>query len=153
MMSRLPPTGLAALAALTVAFSAHAQTAHAQAPREQTPDLSSLHDALHLTAAQEDGWRAYRAAITPDPSADARRRSAAMMMSTLTTPRRIDLINAEMEEDFAAMRHQGQAVKAFYATLTPDQQRTFDRQTMPSGGNGGQTLRQPSQSQRLPAPH
>ena len=133
--------GLAALAAIAITLPAHAQT----------PDLSSLHDALHLTAAQEDGWRGYRAAITPDPSTEARRRSAAMMMSTLTTPRRIDLINAEMEEDFAAMRHQGQAVKAFYATLTPDQQRTFDRQTLQTGGDG-QTLRQPSQSQRLPPP-
>jgi hypothetical protein len=141
MMSRVIPCSLAALAVITITLPAHAQT----------PDLSSLHDALHLTAAQEDGWRSYRAAITPDSSTDARRRSAAMMMGTLTTPRRIDLINAEMEEDFAAMRHQGQAVKAFYATLTPGQQRTFDRQTLQNGGSG-QALRQPSQSQRLPSP-
>jgi hypothetical protein len=144
MMSRFIPYGLAALAAITITLPAHAQT----------PDLSSLHDALHLTAAQESGWRSYRAAITPDSSTEARRRSAAMMMNTLTTPRRIDLIDAEMGEDFAAMRRQGEAVKSFYATLTPGQQRTFDHQTLQSGGNGGgQTLRQPSQSQRLPTPH
>jgi hypothetical protein len=145
IMSRLLLCGLAALSALTITVPAIAQA----------PDLSSLHDALHLTAAQEDGWRGYRAAITPDPSAEARRRSAAMMMSTLTTPRRIDLINAEMNEDFSAMRRQGEAVKSFYATLTPDQQRTFDRQTLQTGGNngGGQPLRQPSQGQRLSPPN
>ena len=142
MMLRLIPCGLAALAFLTTTLPANAQT----------PDLSSLHDALHLTTAQEDGWRSYRAAITPNSSTEARRRSAAMMMNTLTTPRRIDLINAEMQEDFAAMQRQGQAVKAFYATLTPDQQRTFDRQTLQNGGSG-QSLQQPSQSQRLPQPH
>ena len=71
MMLRLIPCGLASLAVMT-ALPAHAQT----------PDLSSLHDALHLTAAQEDGWRSYRASIMPDPSTEARRRSAAMMMNT-----------------------------------------------------------------------
>ncbi len=142
-MSRLILCGVAALAAVTIALPAQAQT----------PDLSSLHDALHLTAAQEDGWRGYRAAITPDTSTEARRRSAAMMMTTLTTPRRLDLINAEMEEDFSAMRRQGEAVIAFYATLTPDQQRTFDRQTLQNGESGGQPLRQPSQTQRLAPPN
>ena len=59
-----------------------------------------------------------------------------------------------MEEDFSAMRRQGQVVKAFYAMLTPDQQRTFDRQTLQSGNGGsGQTLRQPAPNRALPAPH
>ncbi len=143
MMSRVFPCGLAALAILAVTPAAHAQS----------PDLSSLHDALHLTAAQEDSWRAYRSAIAPDPSAEGRHRAAAMMMTTLTTPRRVDLINAEMDEDFAALRHQGEAVKAFYAALTPDQQRTFDRLTLQSGGDkGGQGLRQPAQGGQLPQP-
>jgi hypothetical protein len=95
-------------------------------PQEQ---LSRMHDALRLTDAQEGAWRAYVAALQPDPSMESRRRSAADMMPKLTTPRRIDLINAEMAEDMAAMRRQGEAVKAFYAQLTPQQQSTFDRIT------------------------
>jgi hypothetical protein len=120
--------------------------------RAQTPDLSSLHDALHLTAAQEDGWRAYRAAIAPDPSAQARRRAAAMMMATLPTPRRIDLVNAEMSEDLAEAHRQGEAVKAFYASLTPDQQRTFDHETLQSNGAGGGGSRQTGSGQPLRQP-
>ena len=139
MMSRLLPSAFAALTIMAIAPAVHAQT----------PDLSSLHDALHLTAAQEDGWRAYRAAIMPDPAAESRRRSAAMMMNTLTTPRRIDLIDAEMQEDFTAMRRQGQAVKMFYSMLTPDQQRTFDHQTLQSG-NGGQGSRQSAPTHVFP---
>ncbi len=134
-----------ALSASTLAGAAHAQTA---------PDLSSLHDALHLTAAQEDGWRAYRSAITPDPQAEARHRQASMLMATLPTPRRVDLIDAEMQEDLAMVRRQGDAVKAFYSGLTPDQQRTFDRQTLQGQGQGGDggNLRQPQKNQQLPPP-
>lgn len=103
-------------------------------------DLSRLHDALRLTPAQETAWRTYTAAISPDPTVQARRQSAANMMRTLPTPRRIDLINAEMEADMVAMRRQGDAVKAFYAQLTPAQQRTFDAITyqQQSQDEGGQ---------------
>jgi hypothetical protein len=102
-------------------------------PRQQ---LSELHDALNLSATQESAWRAYEAALAPDPSMEARRRSAADMMAKLPTPRRVDLINAEMEQDLASMRRQGEAVKAFYAQLTPQQQSTFDRITAQAQGEG-----------------
>jgi hypothetical protein len=123
-------------------------------------DLSTLHDALHLSARQEDAWRSYKAAISPDPYAASRHRSATMLMATLPTPRRVDLINAELEENLAVVRRQGEAVKAFYAALTPDQQRTFDHQTLQTGGdsrggNGGSNgpaLRQPTPGQTLPQP-
>lgn len=95
-------------------------------PQQQ---LSQLHDALHLSVTQEPAWRAYVAALAPDPSMEARRRSASDMMAKLPTPRRVDLINAEMEQDVAAVRRQGEAVKAFYAQLTPQQQGVFDRIT------------------------
>ena len=107
----------------------------------QAPDLSSLHDALHLTAAQEDGWRMYRMAIQPDPSAESRHRAAARLIPTLATPRRVDLMNAEMSSDMAYAHRQGEAVKAFYASLDPDQQRAFDRQTAQGGRSGGQPPR------------
>ena len=58
------------------------------------------------------------------------------MMATLPTPRRIDLINAEMQADLDLMQKQGEAVKSFYATLTPEQRLTFDRQTMPTSDQG-----------------
>jgi hypothetical protein len=60
---------------------------------------------------------------------EARRRQASTMMQSLPTPRRVDLIEAEMDEDMAAMRRQGAAVKTFYAQLAPDQQKTFDSMT------------------------
>ncbi len=125
--------------------------------RAQTSRLSSLHDALHLTAAQEDGWRAYVAAISPDPSAEARHREMQRMMPTLPTPRRVDLVNAEVDADAAMVHRQGAAVKAFYASLSPPQQDAFDHQTAQAQGGGagpqpgGSRLGRPS-GDSLPQP-
>lgn len=112
----------------------------AQGQQEEGPSpqqqLSQLHDALRLSPQQEPAWRAYAASLAPDPAMEARRRSAAEMMPKLTTPRRVDLINAEMAQDMASMRRQGEAVKAFYAQLSPQQQSTFDRITAESQAQG-----------------
>jgi protein CpxP len=118
-----------AAASLAIAGGAFAQTGGAQSDGAPQEDLSRLHDSLHLSAAQEAAWKAYAAAIAPDTTLAARRHAAGAMMSTLSTPRRIDLINAEMEADMASMRRQGEAVKAFYAQLSPDQQKVFDSVT------------------------
>jgi len=60
------------------------------------------------------------------------------MMAGLPTPRRIDLLDANMQADLEVMHHQGEATKVFYATLTPEQQKVFDRQTLPApGGQDG----------------
>jgi hypothetical protein len=107
---------------LCLATSAAAQPA--------PPRLGQLHDALRLSAAQEDGWRAYEAAIGPSPQGDARHRAAQALLPKLTTPRRIALLNATMEQDLADLRRQGDAVIAFYQRLSPEQQATFDRQTL-----------------------
>ncbi len=91
-----------------------------------------LHTTLHLVPTQEPAWQAYQTAIRPDPVARTRQRATLMLLPTLSTPRRIDLLNAQMEAELAAMRRQGEAVKAFYATLTPAQQQAFDAATAPS---------------------
>jgi len=69
----------------------------------------------------------------------------------LTTPERIDKMKAlhtqHMNDMNAAMATRGEATKAFYATLTPEQQKVFDANAMrqqgrhgwhhgPRGGNG-----------------
>lgn len=93
--------------------------------------LRSLHAALRITAAQEDAWRDFVAASQPDPQQQARQRAAQAMLPGLTAPQRVDLSIAAMQADLATMRQRGAALKAFYATLTPAQQSTFDRETLP----------------------
>lgn len=112
--------------------------AAAGAASSQTQNLSALHDSLHLSASQEGAWSAYKAATTPSPEAQQRRRAAAQLFPQLTAPRRIDLVEAAMQQDLADLHRQGEALKSFYATLSPAQQRTFDTQTLPppSSRNG-----------------
>ncbi len=112
--------------------------APAGAALAQARDAGELHAALHLTQPQEASWRAYQMALEPDAGAQARHQSAQAMMAGLPTPRRIDLLNANMDEDVRLMHRQGEATKAFYASLTPEQQKVFDRETLPAPGGPAQ---------------
>jgi len=97
---------------------------------QQTSPISpKLHDDLHLTADQETAWSQYAAAIGNGAQIQAQHQAAAMMLPQLQTPRRLALIEATMTEELADFRRQSQAINAFYARLTADQQRTFDRDT------------------------
>jgi hypothetical protein len=103
-------------------------TAAQQAGADQ---MTQLRQDLHLTPAQDAAWSAYAAALQPSADMVDRHRAAEELMPTLTTPRRIALIQANRARDEADLRRQGQAVIAFYSQLTPEQQRTFDTETLP----------------------
>ena len=122
-MTSLRPLALAVLVAAALGSAAHAQS--------QGPDLHRLHDALNLSASQEEAWNAFQAAALPDPQATARQRAAASMMPGLHAPQRVDLSIAEMQADLDTLRQRGAAVKAFYGVLSPEQQSVFDRETTP----------------------
>jgi Spy/CpxP family protein refolding chaperone len=85
-----------------------------------------LRDALQLRPDQEPALRALIAATQRppgprhDPEAQAR----------LPTPERLDRAMARMAE-------RAQAVKRFYAQLTPAQQKAFDAMPRMGGGHGG----------------
>ena len=117
--SRLIALGFAAGLAFTTAAQAEA------------PNLNALRNALHLTPSQQDAWTAYAASIATPAAAQQRRRAAADLFPTLPAPRRFDLMEAEMRQELTELHQQSVALETFYATLTPDQQRIFDKQTLP----------------------
>ena len=90
---------------------------------------------LKITASQEAAWNAYVANMQPpagmgqrmDPQA---RKKMHEEMAALTTPQRIDRMNAMKAERQASMTRRQEATKAFYAALTPEQQAVFDTQGM-----------------------
>ena len=108
---------------------------------------------LKLTAAQEPAWTAFVEAHKPTPSMVSM--MAAMPdMAKLTTPERIDKMKElraqHLGEMTAAMDKRGEATKAFYAVLTPDQKKVFDTQAMMGQGrgyghHGGMRATQPKQ--------
>jgi hypothetical protein len=112
-MNPLRVLAFSAIAALSVAAAAQAQTA----PNSPSSGLQALHDALMLS---------------PDQT------SAASLMPTLRAPQRVDLTVAAMEADLQTLKTKGAALKAFYAQLTPAQQAIFDLKTAqhaPSGND------------------
>ncbi|WP_206241423.1 Spy/CpxP family protein refolding chaperone [Novosphingobium terrae] len=95
-----------------------------------TPE-QKLHDYLHLTPQQELGWEAYRAQASAPNRTQERRRSAAALFPNISAPQRMDLMEAEMRQEQADLHKQAQALKTFYTTLSPEQQKVFDTQTLP----------------------
>jgi protein CpxP len=113
---------------LVIATSASAQDAQA--------GLARLKSALHLSAQQMQAWNTYQAGMAPDPQVQAREVAARRMLAQLTTPRRLALIEAAMEDHLADFRKRSARITDFYGQLTPDQQRIFDQQTAPPASRG-----------------
>jgi len=122
-------SGMAA-ALVLLASPALSQTSGWNQSGDQSP-VESLHRALHLSAAQEPAWTAYRAQAATPTKAQARRQAASQMFANLSAPQRMDLVEAEMRQELLDLQQQSQALKAFYATLSPEQKSIFDAQTLP----------------------
>lgn len=98
--------------------------------------MTELKDALKLTPAQEEAWNQYNAAMQP-PAFGQRQRQDRAELAKLTTPERIDRMQQRAEERLAQMKQRGDATKAFYAQLSPEQQQTFDSRAQRAGWGRG----------------
>jgi hypothetical protein len=134
-MSATFPKFRAALLALIVTGGA---TTALAPPALSQPDsgtfLQRLHSDLQLSPSQEGAWNSYQQSLRVDPQDYARQRDAQARMPGLNGPARMDLAISMAEQNLAGMRSRGDALKAFYATLSPEQQKVFDRDTMAPGG-------------------
>ena len=99
---------------------------------------------LKITAAQEGAWTAFTAAMQPPARTMGGERPMAEQhaeFEKLTTPERIDKMKAmraqRMTDMNAEMDKRGEATKAFYAALSPDQQKIFDAEHRKMGGYAG----------------
>lgn len=80
---------------------------------------------LQLTADQEPAWTAFTTSMRP-PEGRPHARLSPEGMDKLTTPERIDRMRAMRAQHAAEMDRRDEAVKTFYAALTPAQQKVFD---------------------------
>ncbi len=101
---------------------------------------AKLKEQLKLTAAQEGAWTTFTSAVKMPVELMAKRPDFTEL-AKLPTPERIDKMQAlhaqHASEMNAAMEKRGVATKAFYATLTPEQQKVFDASTLPHQGSAG----------------
>lgn len=85
--------------------------------------MAELKTQLKISPAQEGAWNSYASAMQPKARGE---RPSREEMQKLNTPQRIDRMQALQAERAAEMKARGDATKAFYAQLTPDQQKIFD---------------------------
>jgi Spy/CpxP family protein refolding chaperone len=88
---------------------------------------AELKQKLQLTPAQEASWSSFTNALKPS---GARQRMDREALARMNTPDRIDHLRALRNARIAEMDRRAEATKAFYATLTPEQQKTFDAETL-----------------------
>lgn len=142
---------LAAMAAVvSVAYAVQAQD---QAPPAQGPAHSAeqraawmhdrqeahakaLHAILNLRPDQEAAFQAFQAAMAP-PAREHRDHMDRAAGQAMTTPQRLDRMAERMARHETAFRLRADAIKSFYAALSPEQQRAFDAMPMMRGGDRG----------------
>ena len=98
--------------------------------------MADLKAALKLSAAQEGAWTQFTQAMQP-PAREAAPRLSRDEFAKLTTPQRIDRMQQFANERHQQMTQRGDAVKAFYAQLNAEQQKTFDQQASRFGPGAG----------------
>lgn len=88
-----------------------------------------IHDKLQLNAEQEKAWTNYMSAI--DKQAHAWKPLHRAELEKMTAPERMQAMLDRMKQHETRLSDQLLALKTFYATLTPEQQRIFDRESIP----------------------
>ncbi|QJW83266.1 Spy/CpxP family protein refolding chaperone [Ramlibacter terrae] len=100
--------------------------------------LAALKLKLQVSGAQESAWTAWTTAMKPAQ----RQRPDRDAFVKMTTPERVDAMKAMHTARAAEMDRRGEATKTFYATLSADQKKVFDGESLRFGkrgnrGNGG----------------
>jgi len=97
---------------------------------------------LKLSADQEGAWTAFTTAMKPSSDITAKHPDFTEL-AKLPTPERIDKMKVfhtqRLSEISAAMDKRAEATKAFYAVLTPEQQKVFDTSTSRHHGFAGRS--------------
>jgi hypothetical protein len=127
-------TGLA-LAQNTTAPADNARAGRMEKMREHksehkaerhTQRLAELKSKLNLQAAQEPAWNTFTQSMQ-HPARMARPERASF--EKMTTPERLDQMQAMKAMRDARMQQRAEATKVFYAILSADQKQVFDQET------------------------
>ncbi|MEY2633748.1 MAG: hypothetical protein RIR00_2402 [Pseudomonadota bacterium] len=105
-----------------------------------TAHRQKVHDALKLTPDQETAWKKYSETMQPPAASE---RPSPEAWAKLSTPERAEKMLELSKKNQERMTAHVAALKTFYATLTPEQQKTFEEQhamgnkpRRPQGGPG-----------------
>lgn len=93
---------------------------------------ADLHAKLKLSAAQEPAWKTFTDSMQPGAMMQRPDRAE---MEKLAAPERMEKMLGLMKEREARMGSHLEALKTFYATLTPEQKKIFDANSSPRSGH------------------
>jgi periplasmic protein CpxP/Spy len=96
----------------------------AKSAEDMAKRQAALHDKLSLSPTQEAAWKTF----TNKLQATAPVRPKAAPAATMTAPERADGMAASLQTAQQQASSRAQAVKEFYAVLSPEQQKMFDSQ-------------------------
>jgi periplasmic protein CpxP/Spy len=89
--------------------------------------LAELKGKLQISPVQEPYWTAWVATLQRSP------RGQRPDFAAMTTPQRIDFMQARHAERAAAMEQRADLTKRLYGVLSPAQQKVFDTETLHMG--------------------
>lgn len=109
----------------------HGQKDPANWEARRAERLSGLKAKLNLAPEQEAAWNTFTSASQAGMHRMGGDRQAMRdEFAKLSTPERIDRMQARSEMRRAKMAERAEAIKAFYAQLTAEQQKVFDAEAM-----------------------
>ncbi|WP_233253593.1 Spy/CpxP family protein refolding chaperone [Limnohabitans sp. 2KL-1] len=100
---------------------------HARMNERHGKHLSELKAKLKLEATQEAAWTTFEQSMQKPGKSMARPDRASLQK--LTTPERIDQMQAHKAQRDAEMQKHADATKTFYGTLNAEQKKLFDSET------------------------
>lgn len=117
--------------------AAHRQWQRPDPAKMAAEHAQKLRAVLQLRPEQEPALQALITAMRPDPAKMEQRRTERAAAANLTTPQRLDRMQARMAERQTQFARRSDAIKRFYAQLSPAQQKAFDALHEGHGGMGG----------------
>jgi hypothetical protein len=99
----------------------------AQMGERHAKHLAELKGKLKLEAGQAPAWAAFEQSMQPPAQPMAHPDRAAM--EKMTTPERIDQMQAHKAQRDSQMQKHAEATKTFYAALNAEQKKVFDAET------------------------
>ena len=106
----------------------HMAKMHEHMSQRHTQHLTELKTQLKLQGEQEAAWAAFAQAMQPSAHASARFDRAAL--EKMSTPERLDQMQAHRAKMDAQMQKHVEATKVFYGVLSAEQKKVFDNETL-----------------------
>lgn len=88
--------------------------------------MDKLKQSLKLGSEQAQAWAAFEASMHPQ----GMQRPDPQAMAKMTTPERLDFMSKMKTQHSASMQSRMDATRIFYASLSNDQKKTFDQETL-----------------------